>query len=60
MESKDNTKENSYGGLRNKQYDFEVKVTNKMAQGLVLSPKFFWLLDQFNYGYEVREEEYQN
>lgn len=30
-----------------------------MAEGLVLSPKFFWLLDQFNYGYEVRGEEYK-
>ncbi|MCX6676976.1 MAG: hypothetical protein NTU95_03405 [Methanothrix sp.] len=56
---KDNTQKNTYNGLQNKQYDFEVKVTNKMPQGLALSPKFFWLLDQFNYGYEVKGEEYK-
>lgn len=56
---KDNTKEETYTGLQNKQYDFEVKVTNNMAQGLALSPKYFWLLDQFNYGYEVKGEEYK-
>ncbi|HUS76804.1 MAG TPA: hypothetical protein VMY43_12480 [Methanothrix sp.] len=56
---KDNTQEDTYDGLRDKQYDFEVKVTNKMTQGLALSPKFFWLLDQFNYGYEVKGEEYK-
>lgn len=56
---KDNTQEDTYTGLQKKQYDFEVKVTNNMAQGLVLSPKFFWLLDQFNYGYAVTGEEYK-
>lgn len=56
---KDNTQKDGYTGLQNKQYDFEVKVTNRMAQGLVLSPKFFWLLDQFNYGYAVKGEEYK-
>lgn len=56
---KDNTVEDPYSGLQEKQYDFEVKVTNKMSQGLVLSPKYFWLLDQFNYGYAVNGEEYK-
>jgi hypothetical protein len=56
---KDNTREDAYSGLMSKQYNFEVKVTNKMAQGLLLSPKYFWLLDQFNYGYQVTGEEYK-
>lgn len=56
---KDNTEEDAYSGLQNKQYDFEVKVTNNMHQGLSLSPKYFWLLDQFNYGYAVTGEEYK-
>jgi hypothetical protein len=56
---KDNTREGSYNGLLKKQYDFEVKVTNKMPHGLDLSPKYFWLLDQFNYGYAVKGEEYK-
>ena len=51
--------ETDYDGLRYKQYDFEVKITNNMDQGLLLSPKYFWLLDQFNYGYEVKAEEYK-
>jgi hypothetical protein len=56
---KDNTQKDTYTGLQKKQYDFEVKVTNKMPHGLALSPKFFWLLDQFNYGYAVTGEEYK-
>jgi hypothetical protein len=56
---KDNVKADTYNELQNKQYDFEVKVTNNMAQGLALSPKFFWLVDQFNYGYEVKGEGYK-
>jgi len=56
---KDNSRENAYGGLINKQYDFEVKVTNNLPQGLLLSPEYFWLLDQFNYGYQVTGEEYK-
>ena len=54
-----NTREHAYNGLQKKQYDFEVKVTNKMPHGLDLSPKYFWLLDQFNYGYAVTGEEYK-
>jgi hypothetical protein len=56
---KDNSETDSYSQLRYKQYDFEVKITNKMAQGMALSPKYFWLVDQFNYGYEVKAEEYK-
>ena len=56
---KDNSKTDAYSQLRYKQYDFEVKITNNRTQGMVLSPKYFWLLDQFNYGYEVKAEEYK-
>lgn len=56
---KDNTQEDAYSGVKSKQYDFEIKVTNKMPQGLMLSPDYFWLLDQFNYGYEVNGEQYK-
>ena len=45
--------------LAYKQYSFEVRVTNNLTQGLVLSPDDFWLVDQFNYGYVVRGDEYK-
>lgn len=51
--------EANYDGLRYRQYDFEVRITNNMNQGLLLSPKYFWLLDQFNYGYQLNAEEYK-
>lgn len=56
---KDISLKDSYSEMRFKQYEFEVKITNNMAQGMLLSPKYFWLLDQFNYGYEVKAEEYK-
>lgn len=46
-------------GLRFKRYTLDIRVTNNMNNGLILSPKYFWLLDQFNYGYSVSGEEYK-
>ena len=56
---KDNSDTDPYSQLHFKQYDFEVKITNNRPDGMLLSPKYFWLVDQFNYGYEVKSEEYK-
>jgi hypothetical protein len=43
-----------------KQYQFEVRVTNNRSDsGLLLSPKYFVLADQFNYAYTLSGEEYK-
>lgn len=49
----------NYAPIKYKQYNFEVRITNNLSGGLLLSPQDFWLVDQFNYGYEVKAEQYK-
>lgn len=42
-----------------KQYDFEIRITNNLSSGLIVSPQDFWLVDQFDYAYTVSAEEYK-
>jgi hypothetical protein len=55
----DDSGKDSYDYVNYKQYSFEVRITNNLSQGLVLSPDDFWLVDQFDYGYKLSAEEYK-
>jgi len=50
---------NQYSQMCYRKYSLDIRVTNRMDQGLLLSPRYFWLLDQFNYMYSVSGEEYK-